>query len=133
MKKFSFVLFVILPAVLLAAAPAISKQIGHHGHTVDEEGTSESCLSCHDGSIGKNVMVCTVKCDYRSSHPIEKRYPPSGKETYFASLAEVTAKGVRIVNGKVTCISCHDLKKQVRHHVVQDAFGRHCMICHIKY
>ncbi len=133
MKIFSSVSFVILPVALLAAAPAIAEQVGHHGYTVEEKGTTESCLSCHDGSIGRNVMVCTVKCDYRTSHPIEKRYPPSGKVAYFASLAQVTARGVRIVNGKVTCISCHDLKKQTAHHLVLDENGRNCEICHIRY
>lgn len=129
MKSFSFVLFVILPAVLIAVSPAIAEQVEHHGKIVDEEGTARSCLSCHDGSLAGNITVCTVQCEI-TSHPIMKRYPPSGKGADYASLAEVTAKGVRIVNGMVTCISCHDLKKQVKNHVVLDEDGRHCTICH---
>lgn len=132
MKIFSSIPLFVLPAVLIAASPAIAEQVGHHGKTVEAEGTAESCLFCHDGSLARNVTYCTIKCDYRTSHSIMKKYPPRGQEASYASLAEVTAKGVRIVNGMVTCISCHDLKKQTRRHLVLDENGRHCAICHTR-
>jgi predicted CXXCH cytochrome family protein len=133
MKRFSSAPLFVLLVVLSAASPAIADRVAHHGNTVDAEGIAESCISCHDGSIAGNVSFCTVKCDFSTPHAIMKRYPPMGKKaSFFASAAEVTAKGVRIVNGKVTCVSCHNLKNAARYHLVQDERGRLCVICHIK-
>jgi predicted CXXCH cytochrome family protein len=131
MKRFSAPLFVFL--IVLSGAPsAIADKVGHHGNTVDADGTAESCISCHDGSIAGNISFCTVKCDFRTPHVIMKKYPPTGKKASYASVTEVTAKGVRIVNGKVTCVSCHNLRNDGRYHLVKDERRRLCAICHIK-
>ena len=133
MKRSSSAPLFVLLVVLSAASPAIADKVAHHGNTVDADGIAESCLSCHDGTIAANVSVCTVKCDFSTPHAIMKRYPPLGrKASSYASVAQVTAKGVRIVNGNITCVSCHNLKNEARYHLVRDEKGKLCVICHIK-
>ena len=132
MKMFSSAPLFVFLAVLSVASPAITDKVVHHGNTVDAEGIAESCISCHDGSIAGNISFCTVKCDFSTPHAIMKKYPPAGKSAFYAPVAEARAKGVRIVNGKVTCISCHNLKNEGRYHLVQDDRGKLCAICHIK-
>jgi hypothetical protein len=132
MKMISSVPLFILLAVLIVASQAIAEKVEHHGNIVEAEGTAENCISCHDGLHARNVVFCTVKCDFSTPHSIMKKYPPIGKKASYASVAEVTAKGIRIVNGMVTCISCHNLKNQARLHLILDEKGRLCAICHIR-
>jgi hypothetical protein len=132
MKRSSAVPLFVLLAVLIAASPAIAEKVEHHGNAVEAEGTAGSCISCHDGSIARNVSFCTIKCDFSTPHAIMKKYPPRGKKVFYAPRAVVKAKGVRIVNGMVTCISCHNLKNPARRHLILDEKGRLCSICHIR-
>ncbi len=131
MKPTAPFLGLMLIALLPAASPAGPVQ--HHGLTVESDGSSAQCLACHDGSTAGAVSYCTVQCDFRSSsHVIEKDYPPRRNRDSFASVAEVTAKGVKLINGKVTCISCHDLKNPARFHLIVNGDRKLCSICHFK-
>jgi len=124
---FLFLLFVCSPVLLHA------ERIEHHGVTVEAEADARDCISCHDGSLGHNVSFCTVQCGFKTSHSILKEYPPRGKERLFAPVAAVKAKGIKFIDGKVTCISCHNLKNPNEHHLVMDNSGsRLCLACHIK-
>jgi hypothetical protein len=116
---------------ILSAAGARAQEIKHHGTLVDEEGTHDGCLACHDGSMARRADVCTFNCSSSTPHSILKRYPPRGKKRFYASRQDVAAKGVRIVNGTLTCISCHNLRNPAKGHLVVDGQGRHCTICHI--
>jgi predicted CXXCH cytochrome family protein len=127
----SFLLSMLL-GFLFVASPAFAEKVNHHGNAVETEGTAESCIACHDGSVAGNTAFCTVKCDFSTPHSIRKKYPPSGKEASYAPVGAVKAKGIRIVNGMVTCISCHDLKNRVVDHLILDDKGRLCAICHIR-
>ncbi len=126
----------LLPLLLLlsttVATTAAAQEVEHHGYNVKLEGTVQDCLSCHDGSQAHSVSVCTVKCDFRSAHAVLKRYPPARHTSDYAPVSDVTAKGVRIVNGMVTCISCHDLRNTGRFHLVLDEKHKLCSICHVK-
>jgi hypothetical protein len=116
-----------LPAHLFA------EQIEHHGIRVEAEAKAEGCLSCHDGSVGHFVSSCTVKCDFSTSHSILKHYPPRGRERDYAPGAAILAKGIRLENGKVTCLSCHNLRNPKKNHMVVDVSKTDlCKICHIK-
>jgi predicted CXXCH cytochrome family protein len=117
--------------MLLVSSPATAGMVEHHGQSVEAEGTAKDCLFCHDGSQAKHVSVCTVKCDFRAPHSILRPYPPKGKESKYAPVAVLIAKGVRIEEGKVTCISCHNLNNPAPGHLVRDEQGRMCTICHI--
>lgn len=118
---------VILPRVLHA------EQIPHHGRMVEADAPARDCLSCHDGAGAPNIPTCTVRCVVTDSHSIEKNYPPAGKERLYAPLAAVQAKGIKIVAGKITCISCHNLRSKDRYLLVMDNAGsRLCLACHIR-
>lgn len=98
----------------------------------DSEGSADHCLSCHDGSGGKKVRVCTTNCTI-NSHKFLVKYPPPGREKEFAPLHEVQTAGIKLENGMVTCISCHDLKNQQKYHFAIDtgSFAQKvCYACH---
>ncbi len=118
---------VMLPLQLHAA------KILHHGVAVEEDATARDCLSCHDGASADNVSYCTVRCGFRSSHSVEKHYPPFGKENQYAPAALLRAKGIKLVNGNVTCVSCHNLRNSDRYHLVMDnSRSQLCLACHIR-
>ena len=95
--------------------------VTHHGMRVDADLPAEICVTCHDGAAK------------HTSHPIFNDYPPPGKETEYASAAEVQAKGIRLVRGQVVCISCHDLRKPgPQHLVISSEKDELCFCCHIK-
>ena len=121
----------ILLVVLFVASPAIAEKVEHHGNIVETEGT-DSCIACHDGSSAGNAAFCRVKCDFTTPHSLMKRYPPRGKKAFYAPKSEVKAKGIKLINGMVTCVSCHDLAKQNRDHLILDEKGKLCSICHLR-
>lgn len=110
-----------------------AEQVEHHGQQVEQNGTTTDCIACHDGSIAKNVSVCTVKCGFNDSHSVFKDYPPRGKEGSYVPVNSLQEKGIQLVNGKVACISCHDLKKTGKYRLVIDnEKSRLCFACHIQ-
>jgi predicted CXXCH cytochrome family protein len=118
--------------LLLWGSVLHAEQVQHHGGMVDADGTASQCLSCHDGLISHNVSFCTVRCSVTGSHSIEKNYPPPGKEASFAPVASVKAKGIKLINSKVTCISCHNLRNPAKNHLVMDNQGsKLCLACHL--
>lgn len=119
--------------VFLFAEGVFAEKISHHGVTAEADGAARDCLTCHDGTVGHNVVFCKVKCDFKSPHSILRNYPPRGKEREYASTASIQAEGIKLENGKVTCISCHNLRDGGRNHLVKARRGGGiCSICHIK-
>ena len=117
---------------VMAAGQVRAEMVTHHTLTVEANGRAEACISCHDGKAAKHVSFCATTCDYASSHAVLKDYPPAGKADKYASPAELQAKGIRLEEGKVTCISCHDLRKTDRYHLVMDnKQSRLCFSCHV--
>ncbi len=118
---------VMLPLQLQAA------KVLHHGVAVEEDATSRECLACHDGASANNVSFCTVRCGFDTSHSVEKHYPPIGKAHLYAPAALLRANGIKLINGNVTCVSCHNLKKNDRYHLVMDnSHSQLCLTCHIR-
>lgn len=121
----------LLTAMLITTARA--ELVEHHGQRVDPADAGAGCIACHDGTVAKAVSSCTVKCDFRSPHAILKEYPPRGREAQFVPLQTLAGKGIRLVNGQVTCVSCHDLRNQAsRHLVVPNDGSALCLSCHVK-
>jgi predicted CXXCH cytochrome family protein len=117
---------------LMATSQVRAEMVSHHTVTVEENGRADVCISCHDGKEAKHVSFCAAKCDYASSHAVMKDYPPPGKTAKYATIAALQAKGIKLEDGKVTCISCHDLRKTGRYHMVMDnKQSRLCFACHI--
>ena len=124
-----------LVLVLFLMISPYAQEVPHHGFLAHYD-KPELCLACHDGTIAKNITPCNKdSClfDNKSSHPVFKKYPPTGKESEYAPVFEVEAAGVTLTNGEVTCISCHNLINQQRPHLVmEDLRSRLCKTCHIR-
>jgi len=129
-------------------------------------GNSLRCLSCHDGTIGLDVIVdlprgfagptwgvAIDECegchsggnpdggidwegvffdtDLRDTHPISITYDPA-LDNSFRSVAEVEAAGLKLFDGKVQCMTCHEPHSQQFRpflRVIQSG-GSLCLSCH---
>ena len=115
-----------------------------HSSTIDmnvdsqPSGTSLACLSCHDGTIGLDVVVnspnsytgpsptttpgsntmpasshALLDTDLRNDHPISVIYDP-GQDPAFNAVSSVRAAGLKLfvdpssLGEKVQCASCHN-------------------------
>ena len=111
---------------------AFAEQVEHHGVMVNADGRARDCINCHDGSRAHIVVYCTVQCDFSTAHSLFKHYPPRKDRGKYASAAAVAAKGIKLLNGKITCISCHDLRNPDKDHLVGSNSKKNlCLICHI--
>jgi len=130
----NYVIGILLTACwMVLPLSSFGEPVEHYGMMVDSDSSSENCISCHDGSVAHIVSFCRVTCDFSTSHSILKSYPPRGKAREYAGAAEVQAKGIRLVQGKVACLSCHDLRKPGPQHLVMSNVGSAlCLTCHIK-
>ncbi len=112
-----------------------AQEVPHHGYLAYMD-RPKLCLSCHDGTIAENISPCTqLSCllDKKSSHPVFKKYPPIGKESEYAPVFEVKAAGIPLIDGEVTCVSCHNLMNQQSPHLImEDWRSRLCTTCHIR-
>jgi hypothetical protein len=91
----------LLPAGALAAGPLAdgSAEPGCGLLAADGgSGDSKGCLACHAESAHG---IHPVEVDYAAAEA--RRFRRSG----FRPVAEVVARGVRLVDGKVTCVTCH--------------------------
>jgi predicted CXXCH cytochrome family protein len=123
----------LISVCILAPMQAIAEPVAHHGMKVDADSPADRCISCHDGSVAHIVSYCTVKCDFSTAHSLFKTYPPRNRTTEFAAVAAVTAKGIKLQNGQVTCVSCHNLRNPGENHLVVDGTKTDlCRICHIR-
>jgi predicted CXXCH cytochrome family protein len=112
--------------VPLSAERVFAEKISHQGVTADPDSAARECLSCHDGMIGP--------CNFKGPHAKLPAYPPKGKEREFSTTASITAAGVRLDNGRLTCISCHDLRGSGKNHLIKAGSGNEiCGLCHIKH
>ncbi len=110
-----------------------SEQIEHHGQLVQIKGELDDCIVCHDGTAASHTPFCTVKCNFKSPHSVLKEYPPRGKEGEYAPISSLPEKGIRLFDGKITCVSCHDLANPDKNHLVVSNKGSNlCFGCHIK-
>lgn len=129
---FSLLLALVLMAVMLKSPYA--EQVEHHGYVVNSQGVATECLTCHDGTAAKSVSNCLgINCITGGSHPVDRPYPPEGKESSYAPVDQVTMTQIKLDEGKVTCISCHDLKNPLpQHPAVNNDGSRLCLTCHLK-
>lgn len=109
-----------------------AEQVAHHGQIVDNSGDPKECIACHDGLIAPQAHYCTVECGFGTSHSILKDYPPREKESFYKPVESLQEKGIRLFDGKVICVSCHDLRITTKYHLIIDNSGSAlCYSCHI--
>ena len=68
-RKYAYSLLVF--SLVLKSISLSALEVNHHDNIVDSD-DPEICLTCHNGTIAKNISPCTkVSCllDPRSSHP----------------------------------------------------------------
>ena len=112
---------------------------------IDLDSASLLCLSCHDGVLARDVFTTAHATAFvrqlgasrlgvggLTGHPIGVRYPVT-TPTYRAPQI-VTADGrVKLPDGRVQCISCHDPHNTERHEsmlVRSNRGSRLCLTCH---
>lgn len=106
-----------------------------------EQGTlldqrSTECLSCHDGVIAKAGRVDIRSGEYRHglgpSHPVGVDYPTGAFTAGYADRATLP-QAILLFDGKVGCLSCHNLYSGERGLLVMDNTGSAlCVACHRK-
>jgi hypothetical protein len=90
----------------------------------------QECMNCHDKGSQKRVVICLGdNCLYSQSHSLMHRYPPRGNESRYAPVSDIEKAGCILENGKVSCLSCHDLTKPAPHLILEG--DKLCQICHI--
>jgi predicted CXXCH cytochrome family protein len=102
---------------------------------------SLECLSCHDGSVGK---LSTVSIGIRTNtasfngynkglHPIWIDYEKVRIRQGELRSTWAMDKRIKLVQGKVSCVSCHNSYSESKCQLVMDNRGsRLCLGCHIK-
>jgi len=116
--------------VLAYSCPG-AEEVRHHGVSADSEGDAIGCLSCHDGQIASPIKLSTKRGNYFCNHPVNRDYPPADKSADYLPLESVAEAGIRLLNGQVSCISCHNLKNPEKYHLAGslDKSGL-CFNCH---
>ena len=104
------------------------------------DGESRMCLGCHDGvnavesseSTALNRGAGAVG-DPGRNHPVGVRYPtraPRNQSVPFRPQSLLPAE-IRLPDGKVSCVSCHDLYARDQHHLTLPIEGSMlCFSCH---
>lgn len=116
-----------------ADAPGNGMQSRFDGETV-------RCLSCHDGVTARDPHSSTpwnrtgsFAGDQRGSHPVGVVYASGVKHKSSAFLRPIglLPEKIRLPQGKVGCVSCHDLYGRDRHRLAVPVEGSAlCFACH---
>ena len=107
--------------------------VAHHGTNVEADAPVSECILCHDGFTATYITMCVNNCNRRNSHPVLRDYPPDGKQKEYFSLETISSRGVPLEDGKITCISCHELRNNTPFHLRFDNYrSRLCFACHNK-
>lgn len=127
------VVSVLLGVALCGPLAGVSaQQAGHYGGNIPDNGDPVNCIVCHDGLIASPAHFCTVECGFVAPHSILKEYPPRLRQDAYAPLETLKDKGIRLFNGKVSCVSCHDLNKNDKNHLIMDnSRSALCLSCHL--
>lgn len=138
------------------SSPSIQMTIGV------PSGVSLACLSCHDGTIGIDVItnppnsasftatgrtlaviyasgldaLKVLGTDLRNDHPVAVTYDPT-KDVMFNAKASVEAAGLRFygtTQDEVTCATCHNPHNSTNVPFLRksNAQSALCLTCHIK-
>lgn len=103
------------------------------------ESTSQSCLTCHDGSLATEVghrrggsARVRLGSQWSTDHPVDIPYQDTieGADGRLAPRATLDPR-VRLFGGSMTCASCHTLYAQSKGLLaVEGAVSALCLSCH---
>lgn len=125
---------IMLALMLVFAVPSIvaAASVEHHGISADPD-NSQECIGCHDGTVGNKASVCTTKCSALTAHPVFTPHDAGNARTRLQPRSLAASRGIRFEDGRVTCISCHDIRNSRENHLIMDNSGSSlCLACHIK-
>jgi predicted CXXCH cytochrome family protein len=92
--------------------------VAHLESSPEVETLAHNCLTCHDGAVATSIGGS-------KDHKVDVLYIPSKDYNY------VTDRRIVFVNGKVTCISCHNPYASEGERLVMSNRGsRLCLACH---
>jgi predicted CXXCH cytochrome family protein len=84
----------------------------HAGGMGTPEGTMDRCENCHSGGSPKGGIdwegVWIRPSELDKMHPISVLYDDTRDPANFKPAAEVQAAGLKLPNGRVECVSCHE-------------------------
>jgi len=106
-------------------------------HVEEIHDITSYCLGCHDGTVGpaRQGQVVTDPgqeegCEsFPGFHPIGTMYPEGDPEY---APAKMLVAGMHIVEGRVTCVTCHDCEAEDYELVVSKRHSALCLTCHRK-
>jgi predicted CXXCH cytochrome family protein len=93
-------------------------KVAHMGNQRDILVRLEDCMKCHNGTR-------TKKTTGPNSHPVDILYIPKNQK-----YKEITEREVVLVDGKITCLSCHDPYKSDKTRYSQENELKTCRMCH---
>jgi hypothetical protein len=98
---------------------------------VEHESVTAYCLSCHKSNeVRAELEEAVVAPQMTRLHPMEVEYPSRGKT--HRPIDELY-QGIRLANGRVTCLSCHGGRGAVRHYLsTHPREPNLCVHCHLK-
>lgn len=140
------------PHIAVGRAPLLDKRPQtmtgirpYQARGVELDDSTLLCLSCHDGITAPDVFsfahatraptplgTSWIGSGSLTSHPIGVKYPLADP-AYFAVSAVTSDGRIKLPNGRVQCISCHDPHNthRVRGMLVNSNEGsRLCLTCH---
>ena len=103
---------------------------------------SDTCLGCHDGVLARNVhtrdvrvfpslpqLPSAVERERVFGHPVGSDYARAltDRRLRLRSPFQVSE---RLENGRLGCVSCHDLRAQNRARLALGSRGNVCLSCH---
>jgi predicted CXXCH cytochrome family protein len=98
---------------------------------------SAQCLSCHEGSVSQRGVVDLREGTFQHgeigmTHPVGVAYPRGSDAAGYTSI-HALPQGVLLFNGKVGCLSCHNLYSARPGLLAMDMTGSAlCVACHRK-
>lgn len=104
------------------------------GQLLDQ--SSIECLSCHDGGVSQATSITLRAGNFQHgngpSHPVGVDYPRPGVRNDF-EVVQSLPEEVRLVDGKIGCLSCHNPYMKNKHILVKDnSRSALCLTCHKK-
>jgi len=94
-------------------------KVAHMGNKRDLKVRIEDCKKCHNGTT-------TKKATGPNSHPVDVLYIPKNQK-----YKEIEEREVVLVDGKITCLSCHDPYRNEKVRYSRQDEVKTCRVCHI--